>query len=225
MIGSTPALRSAIATASGEQWAWADGIVGGVEGVDVRLHRLELAQDLVLAAAVDHRHLGGDDELAGVRACAQAPTSSIGRPAGGDLLVAAADQVQPRRGSPQRVVDRRPEIVDVAAPQRQPLGALDRLEPDAPHLGLDLAVAVRAHAAAGTVAERLRARHRAGHAGRVQHALAAHLATPDRLLDRVLCDAWSRPDRRRQPDHAGTFSRRSSISSLAFLTADDASAE
>ena len=52
--------------------------------------------------------------------------------------------------------------------------------------GLHLAMAVGAHAAAGTVAQLLRAVHRAGHAGRAQHALAAHLAVEQQALDRAL---------------------------------------
>src|SRR6185312_5060249 len=139
----------------------------------------------------------------------------IRRPPGGRPLVAAGDQVDPRRGALQAVVDRRPQVVDVVAPHRQLLRALVRVEPYAAHLGLDLAVSVRANAAARSVAQGLGARHRAGQPGRVQHALAAHLTAPHRALDRVLgCS-----DNRGPADHAGTFSRRSSISSLAFLTA------
>ena len=60
------------------------------------------------------------------------------------------------------------------------------LHPDAGHLGLDLAIAVVAHAAAGAVAQVLRAVHRAGHAGRGQDALAAHPAVEQEALDHPL---------------------------------------
>ena len=41
-------------------------VVGRVERVHERLHRRQLAHDLGVAAAVDHRQLGGDHELPGV---------------------------------------------------------------------------------------------------------------------------------------------------------------
>ena len=70
--------------------------------------------------------------------------------------------------------------------------ALPGLHPDAGHLGIDLAMAVRPHAAAGSVAHALRAVHRAGHAGRGQDALAAHAAIEQRALDRLF-DERDRP--------------------------------
>ena len=95
-------------------------------------------------------------------------------------------------------------------------GALDRLEPDAAHLRLHLAVPVRAHAAAGAVAQRLRALHRTGQPGRVEHALAAHVAAEDRLLHRRL-------DQGDRLHHAGTALRFRWIRSFASRTAADAS--
>ena len=80
---------------------------------------------------------------------------------------------------------------------------LIRLHPDAAHLRLDLAMAVGAHAAAGPVAQGLRAIHRAGHAGRAQHALAAHLAVEQRALDRLL-DGRDRPLQALVADRDGT---------------------
>src|ERR1700744_2242103 len=112
--------------------------------------------------------------------------SGFRRPPGRDLLVAAGREVDPRRVALQLVVDRRSQLVDVAAPQRQSLRALHRLDPHAAHLRLDLAVAVGPDAAARAVAQRLGARHRARQPGVVQHALTAHAAVPDRLLDEVL---------------------------------------
>src|SRR5205085_6239776 len=88
--------------------------------------------------------------------------------------------------------------------------------------------AVRSHATAGPVAQRLGTGHGAGHPGRVQDALAAHLTAPHRLLDGVLQsgdEAGRGAGTGGRAAHAGTFSRRSSISSLAFLTALEASAE
>src|SRR3954447_19691776 len=140
-----------------------------------------------------------------------------GPPAGRDVLVAAGDEVAPRRGAVQAVVDGRAQPVDVGPPHGEVLGAVVGLQPDAAHLGLDLAVAVRANAAARTVAKGLGARHRAGQAGVVQDALPAHAAVPDRPLDRVLGDL--------EQAHAGTRARRSSMSALAFFTAEEASAE
>ena len=57
--------------------------------------------------------------------------------------------------------------------------------------GIDLACAVGAHAAAGAVAHLLGAIGRAGHAGRGQHALAAHAAIEHQFLGDTL-------DRRQQ---------------------------
>ena len=70
----------------------------------------------------------------------------------------------------------------------------------------------------------------------MQDALPEHLAAPDGPLDRVLGagdeggGAAGRTGVAAVPvgaarAHAGTFSRRSWISSLAFLTAEEASAE
>ncbi len=64
MTGSTPASRSADRHRERRAVGVRGGVVSGVESVDEGLHRLELAADLRLAAAVDHRHLGRDDELA-----------------------------------------------------------------------------------------------------------------------------------------------------------------
>src|SRR5579862_5690784 len=142
------------------------------------------------------------------------------RPSRRNLAVAARGEIQPRRASLQPVVDRGAKVVDLPAEHRQTLGPLVGLQPHAPHLRSDLACPIGSDTSARAVTQRLRAVHRAGQARGMQHALPAHLTTPDGSLDRVL-------DAREQTGwgHAGTFSRRSSISSLAFLTADEASAE
>src|SRR5439155_9003335 len=132
------------------------------------------------------------------------------------LSVALREVIPPRGRPPEPVVHGRAQVVDLMAPERQPGRSLDRLQPDAAHLRLDLAVAVRAHAPAGTVAQLLRAVHRTGHPGRVEDALAAHVTAPDGLLDGVL-DRGQRPAR---PGHqTATAERLRSIRSFASLTA------
>ena len=59
---------------------------------------------------------------------------------------------------------------------------LPSLHPDAGHVWLDLAIAVGAHPAAGTVPEPLRTIHRARHAGRGEDALPAHAAIEEQPL-------------------------------------------
>src|SRR3954454_9986507 len=90
-------------------------------------------------------------------------------------LVALREEVLPRRGAPETVVDGRAQVVDLLGPG-QLSRALDRLHPHTAPLRLDLAMAVGPHTAARPVAELLRACHRAGEPGRVQDALAAHVA-------------------------------------------------
>src|SRR4051794_26926833 len=215
MTGSTPDARSAIDTARGEACACAAGLsvaftasTQAFIGASWRWISGKPPPSMVGISAVTTKS----------PAVSFASRRDISRgPSGRGLLVAAGQQVAPRRRALEAVVDRRAEIVDVRAPDRELLGAVVGLDPDAAHLGLDLAVAVRAHPAAGSVAQRLRARHRARHAGLVQDALAAHAAVPDRPLDRVLDGL--------EQAHAGTRARRSSMSALAFFTADEASAE
>ena len=81
---------------------------------------------------------------------------------------------------------------DLLAPrlgqQRHVLSAMVGLYPYALHLRLYLALAVSTHATTRAIAQCFGARHRAGHAGRVQNALTAHLAVPHRAFDRVLDD-------------------------------------
>src|SRR5581483_4567713 len=66
--------------------------------------------------------------------------------------------------------------------------AVPALHPDAFHLRLHLAMAVGTNAAAGTVAQGLRTVHRAGHAGRGEGALPAHLAIEQQALGALLQD-------------------------------------
>ena len=67
MIGSTPTSCEADRDRQRGDVGMGARVVGRVEGVDERPHRLELALELGVAAAVDHRQLGGDDELAVVQ--------------------------------------------------------------------------------------------------------------------------------------------------------------
>ena len=96
-----------------------------------------------------------------------------------------ADDAQPRRAALQAVIDGELHGVD-RVPVAHPLRARPALDPDAAHLGLDLAVAVGPDAPAGTVPDALGAVHRARHAGARQRALTAHLAVEQRALDRAL---------------------------------------
>src|SRR5438105_5062773 len=132
-------------------------------------------------------------------------------PACRSLLVALRHEVAPRGRSPQPVVDGRAYVVELIRPRR-PRRALDRLDPDAAHLGLDLAMPVGPDAAARSVAKLLRTIHRAGEPRRVQHALAAHTAAEHRLLHGRLDDG---DDVR----HAGTTARLRAIKSFASRTA------
>src|SRR3954453_8570339 len=201
MIGSAPHAFSAIATASGEACAWAE----------VLSVALNASTHAFIGAS--WRWISGEPppSITGISAVttkrpALSFRSRLGiparRPAGRDVLVAAGDEVAPRGCAVQAVVARRAQAVDVRAPDRDVLGALVGLQPHAAHLGLDLAVAVGAHAAARPVAQRLGARHRAGHAGLVQHALPAYAAVPDRSLDRVL-DALEQAHSLRPPRGRG----------------------
>src|SRR5919112_4663733 len=216
MTGSTPHALTAIATAKGEACAWAAAL------------SVALTASTHAFIGASWRWISGKPppSMVGISAVTtNRPALSFssrrdipaGLPAGRRVLVAPGERVAPRRRPVQAVVDGRAQAMDVRAPHGQALGALVGLEPHAAHLGLDLAGAVGPHAAARTVAQRLRARHRARHAGVVQHALPAHPAVPDGPLDRVLDGL--------EQAHAATRARRSSMSALAFFTADDASAE
>src|SRR3954452_413485 len=212
MTGSTPHALSAIDTARGEACACAAAL------------SVALIASTHAFIGASWRWISGKPppSIVGISAVTtKRPALSLSSrpdiPARRGVLVPAGDEVAPRRRALEAVVDRRAQLVDVRPEDRQLLGALVGLQPHAAHLGLDLAVAVRADAAARTVAQRLRARHRAGEPGVVQHALAAHAAVPDRPLDRVL--------ELGEEDHAATRARRSWMSALAFLTAEEASAE
>ena len=60
--------------------------------------------------------------------------------------------------------------------------------PHAPHLWDYFAVPIFANSTTRPIAQGLRARHRAGHAGGVQHTLAAHPAIKNRALTGLFDD-------------------------------------
>src|SRR2546425_9386943 len=100
--------------------------------------------------------------------------------------VSTADEVDPGGGPLQLPVDGLLQVLDVIPEDGQAPRALPGFDPDAALVGIDLAVAVGAHTAAGAVAQILGTAHRAAEAGRVQDALTAHAAVPDRFLQRLL---------------------------------------
>src|SRR5215218_5710232 len=106
----------------------------------------------------------------------------VGGPPVGNHAVAAGQQVLPGRGLLEAPVGGWLHVLDVLAPQREPSRSLPRLDPDALHLGNHLAVPVLERAAAGPVAQVLRAAHGTRETGGMQDALAAHPAVPQRLL-------------------------------------------
>src|ERR1700694_4508163 len=75
---------------------------------------------------------------------------------------------------------------DVILEDGQAPRALPGLDPHATLVCVHLAVAVRSNTTARTVPKILGAAHRAAQAGRMQDALAAHAAVPDRFLQRFL---------------------------------------
>src|SRR3954453_2873812 len=181
MTGSTPHAFSAIDTASGDACACAAAL------------SVALTASTHAFMGASWRWISGKPppSIVGISAVTtKRPALSLSSradiPARRGVLVPAGHEVAPRGRAVEAVVDRRAQLVDVRPEDRQLLGPLVGLQPDAAHLGLDLAVAVRTDAAARTVAQRLRTCHRAGEPGVVQDALAAHAAIPDRPLDRVL---------------------------------------
>src|SRR5687767_8981656 len=92
---------------------------------------------------------------------------------------------------PEAMVDRRLQVEDARAPVHA-LRPLPGGHPDAPHLRLHLAMAIRAHAAARPIAQALRAVHRAGHSRIAENALAAHPAVEEQAFRAALHggDRW-----------------------------------
>src|ERR1700732_1464924 len=101
-------------------------------------------------------------------------------------LVSTAGEVEPGGGTQQLPIDRLLQMQDVILENGQAPRAPPGLDPDATLVRVHLAVAVRSNTAARTVPKILGAAHRAAQAGRMQDALAAHAAVPDRFLQRLL---------------------------------------
>jgi hypothetical protein len=101
-------------------------------------------------------------------------------------LVAAVDEVDPGGGALQLPIDRFLEVVDVILEQGHPLRALPGFDPNASLIRVHLTIAIRADTTAWSVAKIFRATHWAAEAGRVQNALATHLAIPDGFFERLL---------------------------------------
>src|SRR5947207_15801098 len=97
---------------------------------------------------------------------------SIAGLTGPQALVPPLPVVQPRALAPAAVVDGQVQQPQVGGPALAGR-ALEGLDPDAAPLRVHLAPAVRADAAAGAVAQFLRAAHRAHLTGDGQRALAA----------------------------------------------------
>src|SRR5438094_8287684 len=113
-------------------------------------------------------------------------TVATALPAPGRDLVTAVDEVDPRGGALQLPVHRFLQMLDVILEDGQPSRPFPGLDPDAARVWKNFAVAVRAHPTAWPVAQIFRTAHRAAQARRVQDALAAHAAVPDRFLERLL---------------------------------------
>ncbi len=172
------------------------GVVGCVDGVGPRCDLRDALAERGDVAAVDRRRLSGENRALAVLDEVPQPahlgSSASGRrsqPTGRSLSRPVSrlthDDVPCRRLSTGG------RSCSKCGPpgggkQGQGAGAVLRLHPDAAHLGLHLAVAVLADAAAGPVSQRLGTRHRARHSRVVEHALAAHPTAEDRLLDGVL---------------------------------------
>src|SRR3954454_5703949 len=141
ITGSIPQALSAIATASGDAWACAAAL------------SVALTASTQAFMGASWRWISGKPppSIVGISAVTtKRPAVSLSSradiPARRRVLVAPGHEVAPRGRAVEAVVDRRAQLVDVRAPDRQLLGPLVGLQPHAAHLGLDLAVAVRADA-------------------------------------------------------------------------------
>src|SRR5438128_893235 len=131
--------------------------------------------------------------------------------------VSTPQEIDPGRGSLQLPIHRLLHVLHVIAPERESPRAFPGLDPYATHLGIDLAIPVRPHAATGSVSKALGATHRAAQPCRMQDALAAHAAAPDRLLEGLFDRQYEalRNRHRTQP-----FFSVLSMSSTAWVSAE-----
>src|SRR5439155_18823874 len=211
ITGSIPSWLSAIATATGDACACAAVLSVALTASTYCSYGAKRSRTASRPPASTVR-----SSAVTTKRPARMPSSSPDIPPRRRLLVALGQVVAPGGGAPEPVVDRRAQVVDLLAPG-QLARALDGVHPDAAHLRINLAVTVRSHPTARPVAQLLRALHRARESGRVQHALAAHVAAEDRLLD-------GRLDEGERAHHAVTAERLRWIRSLARRTAVEASA-
>src|SRR5256884_5655761 len=130
--------------------------------------------------------------------------------------VATPQEIDPGWGSLQLPIHRLLHVLHVIPEDRQSPRSLPRFHPNAGLIREDLAIAVRPHAATGPVAEILGTAHRTAQAGRMQDALAAHLAAPDCLLERLFHGEDEPFGNRHEPQ---PFFRVLSISSTAWVSA------
>src|SRR6266851_4691862 len=202
MTGSIPSCLSAIETATGEACACAEvlsvALTASTQGSygSKRSRTASRPPELIVSSSAVTTN----------RPPAIA-SSSFDMPTRWRLPVALGQEVAPRGCSPEAVVHRRAQVVDLLRP-RQLARALDRLQPHAAHFRNHLAATIGPDAAARAVAQGLRTVHRTGKARRVEDALSAHLAAEDRFLD-------GRLDERQGLHHAGTAERLRSIRSFA----------
>ncbi len=179
--------------------------VGRVDRVGIAVEYAGAAVDLVGIRGIRRGELGGHREPARAQHALEAAGRYVAgqdrqRIAGNRFVLEfhallsglLAHDAQPRRASLQALVDRGLYVPHGFDAARDALTALVREHPHALHGRDHFAMAVRAHAAAGAVAQLLRAIHRAGHAGRAQHALPAHPAVEQKPLHRAL-DGSDRP--------------------------------
>ena len=173
--------------------------VSGIDGIDITVEDTRAPVDLLGVRGVGWRHLRGHRELPRAQDALQTAGGCVTRQdrqwIAGYRLVLEDQALSPARSRATRnqedlPVSRRSTgmlYVGERVGAAGNAGAAGYSEmPDALHVRPNLAVAVGAHAAAGSVAQVLRTVHGAGHAGRAEDALPAHPAIEQQPLDRAL---------------------------------------
>ena len=171
-IGSMPSACSAIATATLEACACAAVLSVALTASTHGSYCSSFWRTASMPAAVDHGQLARDHEAARPPACARARTCLLRRPRASSPRASAGRACSAKLAHEDVFLSRLStggrmwlySSRQCWGSAGHVIGALVALQPHAAHLGLDLAVPVRAHAPAGPVAQRLRAVHRAGHA-------------------------------------------------------------
>ena len=174
-----------------------------VDRVDVAVEHARAAIDVLGIGGIGRVELGGDGECSGAQHALEAAGRRVSRQDRQRIArhrlvvevhaasVAFRARREPRRAAREPAVDRSWTTCIAALPSR--IRALPAIASTQTHFicGSTSQLPSRAHAAAGSVAQLLRAVHRARHAGRAQHALPAHPAVEEESLD----DALHRRDR------------------------------